>query len=340
MNNRIHDDLKDGIDLEALRRSGKIFKENAGATILDIGDRVGLVEFHTKANSINDDVCAMLLAACEEGPSVFDALVIGNRGKHFCAGANLPFILSAARAGNWVGIQNTLRSFQTVALALKYGRIPVVAAPFSSVLGGGCEVCLHSTRVVASGITHLGLVETSVGLIPAGGGTKELSLRSHGRAAGGDPLPFLQKAFEMIAWAKVSRTGTEARDLYLAKDDTVVLSQGGAIEMAKEVALELAHSGYTKGSPRTDLPVLGRPGIEVFQHRIDQMLAATTISGHDALIAKHVATVLCGGDRIPGAASEQDFLDLEREAFLSLLGTTKTQERIEFLLLNNRPLRN
>jgi 3-hydroxyacyl-CoA dehydrogenase len=331
------------IDLDALRRAGKIFKENAGASALDIGDRVGLVEFHTKANSINDDVCAIIKAVCEDGTAHFDALVIGNRGKHFSAGANLSYVLNSARAGQWTELENTLRNFQGAGMALKYGPLPVVAAPFSSALGGGCEVCLHSARVVVADSTHMGLVETGVGLIPAGGGTTELGTRALDRAGPqlfADPLRTLKKPFDLIAYAHVTRTGTEAKEIYLSDADTTVATKESPIEVAKEVALGLVRSGHRNSKPRTDVPVIGTKGVRAFQARTKQMRDAKTISEHDATIAVHIATILCGGDQPAGSATEQHFLDLEREAFLSLLGTDKTQERIEFLLKNNKPLRN
>jgi 3-hydroxyacyl-CoA dehydrogenase len=333
----------DPINLDELKRAGKIFKENAGASILDIGDGISLLEFHTKANSLNDEICEMIMVACGEGARHFDALVIGNRGKHFCAGANLPFVLVSARAEKWADVEKTLRAFQTAAMTLKHGPLPVVAAPFSGALGGGCEVCLHSTRVVASESTHLGLVETGVGLIPAGGGTKELGLHAHYRAAEqglANPLPALQKSFELIAYAKVSRNGTEAKQIFLTDADSVVVVQESPIAIAKQAALELVRSGHRNGPPQTDVPVLGTKGLRVFQSRIQQMREAKTISEHDAVIQLQVATILCGGNQPAGIQSEQHFLDLEREAFLSLLGTKKTQERIEFLLKNGRPLRN
>jgi len=334
----------DMINIDELKRTGKIFKENAGASILDIGDRVGLVEFHTKANSLNDEVCEMLvLATSRDTSNYFDAMVIGNRGKHFSAGANLQFVLDSARAAKWKDIEHTLRAFQTAAMSLKYGSIPVVAAPFSSALGGGCEVCLHSTRVVAAESTHMGLVETGVGLVPAGGGTKELGVRAHNRAASqgsADPLPNLQRVFDLIAGAKVSHAGAEAKQMFLGEADIVTDSQEGAIDIAKQVAVELVTTGHRNSTPRTDVPLIGTTGIRVFESQIDRLRDAKTISEHDATIALHIATILCGGDQPAGTASEEHFLDLEREAFLSLLGTEKTQARIDFLLKNNKPLRN
>ncbi len=331
------------INLDELKLNGKVFRENMGASIIDIGDRIGLVEFHTKANSLTNEVCEILLFASEKGAAHFDALVIGNRGKHFSAGANLLLVLDAARNNKWTFLDQTIRMLQATSMTLKYGPLPVVAAPFSNALGGGCEICLHSARVVLANETYMGLVETSVGLIPAGGGTKELGLRAqHSAVKQGDVhlLSALQKVFEAITRAKVSRTGAEAKELFLAGTDIVVPNREGPIGIAKQVALELVHSGYRNSTPRTDLAMIGAKGIRIFKSQIDQLLDSMAITEHDAVIALHVATILCGGDHPAGTATEQHFLNLEREAFLSLLGTQKTQERIEFLLKNNKPLRN
>jgi 3-hydroxyacyl-CoA dehydrogenase len=331
------------INIEELKLSGKIFRENAGASIIDIGDGIGLIEFHTKANALNDDVCEMIMAACNQGARRFDALVVGNRGKHFSAGANLGLVLSAARAGKWADLEDTIRALQNANMTLKYGPLPVVAAPFSNALGGGCEICLHSARVVVAEETHLGLVETGVGLIPAGGGTKELGLRAQDRAGKmglTDPLLALKTVLENITHARVSQSGIEAKQLFLNETDTVVNAQGPPIEIAKQVALDLVRDQYRNGTARSNIPLIGANGISAFQSQIDDIHRAKLISDHDAVIAMHVATVLCGGNQPAGTATEQHFMDLEREAFLSLLGTEKTQERIDFLLTNNKILRN
>jgi 3-hydroxyacyl-CoA dehydrogenase len=221
--------------------------------------------------------------------------------------------------------------------------VPVVAAPFGLTLGGGCEVCLHSARVRASAETYMGLVELGVGLVPAGGGTKELARRALDRVAGvegADPFPFLRRAFDLIAFAKVSTSGAEAHRMFLTPADSLSPNPDRLIADAKQVALGLARAGYRPGRPRTDIPALGRPALATFKMMVHNGRRSGQVSEHDALLATHVATILCGGDRSPGVASEQDFLDLEREAFLSLLGTPKTQERIQHMLKHGRPLRN
>ena len=330
------------IDIEELKRAGKVFRENAGASIIDLGDRIALVEFHTKANALGDDILEMLLAAVQDGLERFDGIVIGNRGRHFSAGANLLALLESARNGKWKEIEQTMRLLQDTNMALKYGRIPVVAAPFASTLGGGCEVCLHSSRVVAAEEVHMGLVETGVGLIPAGGGTKELRLRAPSKFANDgntDLFVALQHVFEGILTAKVSKNGEEAKQLFLSATDLIAPGNLSPIEMAKQCALEMI-AGFQKGAPADNIPVPGRSGIGIFQNRIDYMLNSKAITEHDAVIALHIATILCGGDVPSGTINEQRFLDLEREAFLSLLGTEKTKERIEYLLKNNKPLHN
>ena len=328
------------INPDRLRAAGKLVKENSGASLFDIGDKIGLIEFHTKANALNDDVCEMISFACLGNTDKFDGLVIGNRGKHFSAGADLGMVLESAKAGKWSALEHTVRLLQNANMAIRHGELPVVAAPFSSTLGGGCEVCLHAAIVVAAAETRMGVVETSVGLIPAGGGTKELGIRALDRYTIIDPVTALLEPFKNITTAKVSKSGEEAKQLFLSGRDIVTPSSWSDIGLAKQVVSWLIGSGYRNSSMRTDIRVIGKKGITAFQERIRELFENNTISEHDAIIAGHVANVLCGGDQEEGIADEQHFLDLEREAFLHLLGTEKTRERIEYLLLNNRPLRN
>jgi 3-hydroxyacyl-CoA dehydrogenase len=221
--------------------------------------------------------------------------------------------------------------------------VPVVVAPFGYTLGGGTEVALHGARVRAAAETYMGLVEVGVGVVPGGGGTKEMAIRMLDRAAGiegADPFPFLKRAFDLIAFARVSTSGMEAQRLFLTAADAISMNPDRLIEDAKQTALGLARAGYRAPQPRTDIPALGRPALAVFKMGIHNALRAGQISEHDALIGTKLATVLCGGDRTPGVISEQGLLDLEREAFLSLLGTKKTQERIQHMLKEGKPLRN
>jgi 3-hydroxyacyl-CoA dehydrogenase len=331
------------VDLAAVKAGGGLRKKNAGASLVDLGDGCALVEFHSKMNSLGEDAIGMLGAAVKEARAHFDALVIGNRGEHFCVGANLMMLLLAAQDEEWDELDLTVRRFQSAAMGLKYAEVPVVAAPFGLTLGGGCEVCLHSARVRASAETYMGQVELGVGLVPAGGGTKELALRALDRCAGvegADPFPFLRRAFDLIAFARVSTSGAEALRMFLTPADSLSANPDRLIADAKQVALGLARAGWRSARPRADIPALGRPALATFKMMIHNVRRGGQVSEHDALLATHVATILCGGDRAPGVASEQDFLDLEREAFLSLLGTERTRERIQHMLKKGRPLRN
>ncbi len=330
-------------DLGALKASGATRKKNAGASLVDLGDGCGLVEFHSKMNVLGADTFALLAAAVKEGRRHFDALVIGNQGEQFSAGANLMLVLLAVQEEEWDELDLSIRQFQNANMALKCAEIPVVVAPFGLTLGGGCEITLHGARVRASAETYMGLVEVGVGLVPAGGGTKELALRAFERCAGvegADPFPFVKRAFDMIAFAKVSTSGAEALRLFLTPADALSAHPDHLLHDAKQTALGLARAGYRPRTPRRDVPVLGRSALATFKVGIHNALRGGQISEHDALIGTKVATILCGGDRAAGLADEQHFLDLEREAFLSLLGTPKTLARIQALLKQGKPLRN
>ncbi len=335
---------RDGVfSLPALKAGGGLRKKNAGASLVDLGDGCGLVEFHSKMNALGGDSFAMLDAAVKEGRAHFDALVIGNQGENFTVGANLLMVLLAVEEEEWDELDLSIRRFQRANMALKYSDMPAVVAPFGLTLGGGCEIALHAARVCLSAETYMGLVETGVGLVPGGGGTKEMALRALDRAAGfegADPFPFLRRAFELIALAKVSESGYQARQSYLTPADIVCMNPDRLLHAAKQLALGLARAGFRPGRPRADVPVLGRPGIAAFKAGIHNMRRGGFISEHDALVGTRVATILCGGDQAPGFASEQHFLDLEREAFLSLLGTPRTRERIQHTLKTGKPLRN
>ncbi|MET0553009.1 MAG: 3-hydroxyacyl-CoA dehydrogenase NAD-binding domain-containing protein [Vicinamibacteria bacterium] len=331
------------IDVAAQKARVAPKKKNAGASLVDIGDGVGLVEFHSKMNALGADTFSMLSAAVKEGRAHFDAIVVGNQGPQFTVGANLMLALLGVQEEEWDEIDLSIRQFQNANLALKYADLPVVVAPFGMTLGGGCEISLHGARIRFSGETYMGLVEAGVGLLPGGGGTKEMALRAHDRCAGvegADAFPFVKRAFDLIAFAKVSTSGAEAHRMFGTAADSISPNPDRLIADAKEVALGLARAGHRPGRPRTDVPVLGRPAIATFKAGVHNALRGGHISEHDALVATKIATVLCGGDRAPGLASEQHFLDLEREAFLSLLGTPKTLARIQHTLKEGKPLRN
>jgi 3-hydroxyacyl-CoA dehydrogenase len=331
------------LDLRTVRKRGGVRKKNAGASLLDIGDGVALVEFHSKMNTLGGDAMDMMVSAVKEARASFDALVVGNQGENFSVGANVLLVLMAAQEEEWEELDLMVRRFQQATMALKYSEVPVVAAPFGMTLGGGTEVVLHAARVRASAETYMGLVEVGVGVIPGGGGTKEMAIRCLDRCAGvdgADPFPFLKRAFETIAFAKVSTSGAEALRMFLTPADSISVNPDRLLQDAKELARGLARGGYRPGRPRTDIPALGRPALATFKLGIHNALRAGQISEHDATIGTKLATIVCGGDRAPGTISEQGLLDLEREAFLSLLGTKKTQERIQHMLKEGKPLRN
>jgi 3-hydroxyacyl-CoA dehydrogenase len=252
-------------------------------------------------------------------------------------------VVLAVQEEEWDELDASIRQFQNTNLALKYAELPVVVAPFGMALGGGCEIALHGARIRASAETYLGLVEVGVGLIPGAGGTKEMALRAHDRCLhveGADPFPFIKRAFDAIGFAKVATSGAESLRLFGRDGDSLSPNPDRLLGDAKEVALGLARAGWRAGRPRTDVPALGRPGLSTFIMGIHNARRAGQISEHDALVGTKVATILCGGDRAPGLVTEQHYLDLEREAFLSLLGTKKTQERIQHMLKEGKPLRN
>jgi 3-hydroxyacyl-CoA dehydrogenase len=329
------------LKIASVKASGGVVKKNAGATLVDLGDGCGLVEFHSKMNALGPDGIGMLVSAARNAHHHFDALVVGNQGEHFSAGANLMLVLLAVQEEEWDELELMVRQFQNATMALKYAEIPVVVAPHGLTLGGGCEITLHADRVRLSAETYMGLVEVGVGVVPAGGGTKEMALRALDRCVkGAEPLPFIQQAFETIAFAKVATSGREAQRTFLTPADAVSPNPDRLIHDAKQVALGLARAGYRAARPRMDIQALGRPVLAVFKMAVYNALRGGQISEHDAAIGTKVATILCGGDRAPGLATEQDFLDLEREAFLSLLGTKKTQDRIAHMLKKGKPLRN
>jgi 3-hydroxyacyl-CoA dehydrogenase len=331
------------VEIAPLKARGAVRKKNPGASLVDLGEGCGLLEFHSKMNALGTDTFSMLQAAVKEGRRNFDALVVGNQGENFTVGANLMLVLLAVQEGEWDELDLSIRQFQNANMALKHAEIPVVAAPFGLTLGGGCEISLHAARIRASAETYMGLVEAGVGLVPAGGGTKEMALRAHERPAGvegADAFPFLRQAFEAIAFAKVSTSGAEALRMFGRHGDALTANPDRLIADAKEVALGLFRSGYRPGRPRTDVPAAGRPALATFKMGIHNALRGGHISEHDALVGTKVAAILCGGDREPGTVSEQHYLDLEREAFLSLLGTPRTVERIQHMLKEGKPLRN
>jgi 3-hydroxyacyl-CoA dehydrogenase len=315
---------------------------NSGASLVDLGDGVACLEFHSKENAIGADIEQMIRRSVQEVEANFEALVLANYGRNFSVGANLVLILMEAEDDNWDVLDTAVRQFQNAGLALKYCLRPVVAAPFQMALGGGLEVCLASGRVQALAESYLGLVEVGVGLLPAGGGVKEMLFRAMEHVVPGvDPVPFVARAFETIASAKVSTSAPEAVQLgYLRPSDQVTVNPDRLVFDAKQTALGLARSGYRPPVPGT-VRVTGTAGVAAVKTVLYGMREGRFISEHDFRVGSQVANVICGGPVTPGTvAGEQYILDLEREGFLSLLGEPKTQARIRHMLKTGKPLRN
>lgn len=330
--------------LAALKADGCEVKKNASASLIDLGDGVLCLEFHSKMNTIGPDAVQMVYAALKTLNTDFDAMVIGNQGANFGAGANLMLLLLAIQESDWDEIHQAVRSFQNANMALKYAPKPVVAAPFGLTLGGATEVCLHSARVVAAGETYMGLVETGVGLVPAGGGTKEMLLRAMDLVPDdADPFPYLKEVFMNIGTAKVSTSAADGGKLgYLCARDVVCMNRDRQIAMAKQVALDILKLGYRPGRVREDVPVFGTAAFSSMRHILHLMRRAEYISDHDLVVATQLARIFSGGAEFTGPqrVSEQFLLELEREAFVSLCGEKKTLERIQHTLKTGKPLRN
>ncbi len=321
----------------------RLIKKNPGASLVDLGDGVCCVEFHSKMNAIGPDIVAMIRTGLEETARNFEAMVIANQGANFSVGANLMLALMAIQGEEWDEIELAIRQFQNANMALKYSPRPVVAAPFGMALGGGCEIPLHAARIRAHAELYMGLVETGVGLIPGAGGCKEMVIRAN-EAAGPDGNLFdaIKEVFEQTAYAKVSTSAEEARRYrFLRPADSITMNRERLVADAKAAALELVRGGYRPPRPPSDLRVTGETGLATLKLGIHLARQAEYISDHDALVGRKLAYVLCGGD-LSGTqrVSEQYLLDLEREAFLSLCGEKKTQERIAHTLKTGKPLRN
>jgi 3-hydroxyacyl-CoA dehydrogenase len=333
------------IDLAALKAQGRVVKKNAGASLIDIGDGALCLEFHSKMNAIGADIIAMVMAGVKETEANFEALVVGNQGANFSVGANIMLLLLEAREGNWDEIDLAVRQFQKATMALKYCRKPVVAAPFGMTLGGGCEMVLGAQHAVASAETYIGLVEVGVGLIPAGGGCKEMVMRNLDgmpNVDGVDVFPFVRAAFETIGLARVSTSGEEAFTLRFLRDgDSVVMNSDRLLHAAKTTALALARRGYQPPDRAREIPVAGEGGIAAIKASLYNMREGRYISDYDAHIGAALARVLCGGELPAGTKVTEDYLlALEREVFLKLCGEKKTQDRMAFMLKEGKPLRN
>jgi 3-hydroxyacyl-CoA dehydrogenase len=334
-------------DLEILRAArdrSRVVKKNVGASLVDLGDGVLCVEFHSKMNTIGGDTLEMLHAGVREASRNFVALVVGNEGTHFSAGANIMLVLLEAQEENWDEIDLMIHGFQQATMALRYADIPVVVAPAGLTLGGGCEVALHGDRVQSAAEAYIGLVEVGVGLIPAGGGTKEMVARAAESMPAGstDYLPPIQRAFEAIGFARTSTSAAEAHRLgYLREVDGVTMNRERLVSDAKAVALQRAADGYRPPQPRLAIPVGGESVAAGLKLGVHLAWRAGRISDHDALIGRTLAHIMAGGALPhPTTVTEQYLLDLEREAFLRLVGEAKTRDRIQHTLKTGKPLRN
>jgi 3-hydroxyacyl-CoA dehydrogenase len=343
------------------RKVNGVVRRKPGASLIDIGDGIACIELHSKKDAIGDDIVRLITQTLKPDGDVvrdFQGFVISGDAANFSVGANLMQLLLAAQEGEWDEVDMAIRAFQGMTAAIKFSPRPVVVAPYGMCLGGGTEICLHGARRQPHAELYMGLVETGVGLVPGGGGTKEMALRALDRAASASgispaaaPIKFAQSkellaamktSFETIALAKVSTSAAEARSLgLLAAEDVISLNRERVLTDAKQVAIALAEEGYSAPVPRTQVPIPGEAVLATLKLGVHIMRQGEYISDHDAKIGNHVANILCGGSLTPGSlVSEQYLLDLERQAFLSLCGERKTLERIAFTLKTGKPLRN
>jgi 3-hydroxyacyl-CoA dehydrogenase len=339
------------ISLAALKAENRVVLDNGSAALIDLGDGVGCIEFHTKMNSIDEGIIEMMYYAINEGQKQFRALVIGSEAADFSAGANLLLVLMGARQGEWQMLEKAINGLQQANLLLKYSPVPIVAALAGRALGGGCEIVMHCHHTRAFAESYMGQVEGAMGLIPAGGGCKELLLRYGADVATqmakktGGPFTPVRKAFETIAFATVSTSAVEAQELrFLRKTDAITMNHDLLFRDAKADAIQLAKAraaGQWQPPQPQQLLLPGAGARLVLEQQIEGFLLTGAISEHDAVVARHLARVVTGGDCSPiTPLTEQQVLDLEREAFLSLCGTEKTQERIQNFLMTGKSLRN
>jgi len=349
------------IILKSLKDAGREVERNSGASLVDLGDGVVCCEFHAKMNAIGADLIAMLHKGLKRLETGFDAMVIANQAVNFSVGANLMLVLVGAQEQEWDELHMAVKQFQNINLAIKYAPKPVVVAPQGMALGGGCDVSMHAAKIQAAAEAYIGLVETGVGLIPGGGGTKEMLIRANEHAGGTgsrlsssaesdlDLFHALKPVFEAIAMAKVGTSAEECRDLgYLRREDGVSMNRDRLVADAKEAALALVRGGYKplaaswqEGAQTTQIKVLGEQFLAGAKLAIHMMFRGGYASEYDAHVGRKLANILAGGALTsPQLVSEQYVLDLEREAFVSLCGEKKTQERIAHTLKTGKPLRN
>ena len=338
--------------VEVAKKSKGVVKKNSGASLIDLGDGVACIEFHSKMNSLGGDIVSLISQTLKPGGpgDGFDAFVITNDADNFSVGANVMLLLMSVQEEEWDEVDLAIRQFQGMTQAIKFSPKPVVVAPFGLCLGGGTEITLHAATRQPHAELYAGLVEVGVGLLPGGGGCKEMLLRAVDSAAAIRPgrgesielMEAMKKAFETIATGKVATSAHEARGLgFLHESDNITMNRERVLADAKTRALELVRAGYEPPQPRTDIPAPGENVLAALRLGVHIMRQGEYISDHEVKIATKVAEVLCGGNVTPGTpVSEQYILDLEREAFKSLCGERKTQERIQYTLKTGKTLRN
>jgi len=339
--------------VEVAKKSNGVVKKNSGASLIDLGDGVGCIQFHSKMNALGADIVSLILQTLKPGGAGdgFDGFVITNDAQNFSVGANLMLLLMSVQEEEWDEVDMAIRQFQGMTQAVKFSPKPVVIAPFGLALGGGCEISLHAAARQPHAELYMGLVEVGVGLLPGGGGCKEMllravdcaaSIRPDGRGESVETMEAMKKAFEIIATAKVATSAQEARGFgFLSNADRITMNRERVLSDAKARALELFRTGYEPPVMRTDIPAPGENILAALKMGVYLMRQSGFISDHEQKLGTKIAEVLCGGNVTPGTPiSEQYVLDLEREAFKSLCGEKKTQERIQYTLRTGKTLRN
>jgi 3-hydroxyacyl-CoA dehydrogenase len=330
--------------LKSIKERSGVVQKNTGASLIDLGDGIVCCEFHSKMNSIGSDLVAMIHAGLKRLGTEFEGMVIANQAPNFSVGANLMMVLIAAQEQEWDDVHLAVKQFQRVNMAIKYSPRPVVVAPQGMALGGGCEISLHGARIHAAAESYIGLVETGVGLIPGGGGTKEMMIRANEHAAGMESLDLfhaMKPVFETIAMAKVSTSGEEARSMgFLRPQDFIAMNRDRQVADAKQTALAMIRAGYHAPAP-AEIRVLGEEFLAGAKLAIHMLVRGEFATEYDGVVGRKLAYVLAGGSvTTTQTVSEQYVLDLEREAFVSLCGERRTQERIAHTLKTGKPLRN
>jgi 3-hydroxyacyl-CoA dehydrogenase len=346
--------VPDGVwSVEVAKKSKGVVKANAGASLVDLGDGVGCLEFHSKMNSIGTDIVQLILQTLKPGGpgDNFDAFVISNDAANFSVGANLMLLLMSVQEEEWDDVDLAIRTFQGMTQAIKFSAKPVVAAPFGLTLGGGTEISLHAAARQPHAELYMGLVEVGVGLLPGAGGCKEMllraidsaaSVRTDGRSESVELMEAMKKIFETIATAKVATSAEEARKLgFLGAADGVSMNRERVLADAKAKALAMVKAGYEPPQARTAIPAPGENILAALKMGVYLMRQSEYITDHEVKLGNKIAEVVCGGAVTPGTpVSEQYILDLEREGFKSLCGEKKTQERIQYTLKTGKTLRN